>query len=55
MFVVDPSTVDFNLESILQFLVEMSSVDSPTVELDSELILRFQVGMSRKLFDLDPG
>ena len=43
----DPSTVDFDFESILQFLVEMpSSIDPPTVELDPELILKFQVGIS---------
>ena len=33
---VDPSTVDLDLESVLQFLVEMSV----TVELDTELIFK---------------
>ena len=56
MFEVDPSTMVFDHESILQFLFEMSSsIDPPTVELDSKLILRFQVGMSKKLFDFDTG
>ena len=56
MFEVDLLTVDFDLESILQYLVEMpSSVDPPTDELDHELISRFRVGMLRKLFDFDPG
>ena len=56
MFEADPSLVDLDLESILQFLVEMlSSIEPPTVELDPKLILRFQVEMSKKLFDLDPG
>ena len=55
MFEVDPSAVDFDLESLLWFFAEMSSsVDSPTYEPDSELILTFNVEMSRKLFELDP-
>ena len=50
MFEVDLSTVDFDLESVFQFSVEMSSsIDPPTVELDPELILRFQIEMLRKI------
>ena len=56
MFKVDPTAVDFNLESVLWFFVEMSSsVDPSTHELDSELFLKFQVGISKKLFEHDPG
>ena len=56
MFEVDLSEVDFDLESILWYFVEMSSsVDPPTQELDPELFSRFQVEMWKKLFELDPG
>ena len=56
MFEVDLSSKDFDLESILQSLVGMSSsVDSPTAELDPELILRFLIRMLRELCDLDLG
>ena len=56
MLEIDPSAVDFDLESISWYFVEMSSsVDQPTHELDPELFLRFQVEIARKLFELDPG
>ena len=56
MFEVDPSVVDFDLESISWYFVEMSSsLNPPTYELDPGLFLKFQVKMLRKLFELDPG
>ena len=56
MFEVDPSTVDFDLESILWYFVEMSSfVDPPTHDLDPELFSRFQVVILMKLLELVPG
>ena len=56
MLEVDPSAVDFDLESIIWFFVEMlSSVDSSAHELDPKLFSRFQLEMPRKLVELDPG
>ena len=50
MFEVDTSTVEFDLEFILWFLVEISSfVDPSTVAFGPESIVRFQVEMSRKI------